>query len=291
MKSVSYFPTLRQSTVKERFDKYGGITRYILTETDTWHESLEDAIANANLDDLQKSVGGPELLPATSHKLLQYDVELSSGYRQRTVRFASDYIAERIADKFLQDEENKSLMFLRKSAKIPTLASVRGSFFEMYAHKVLQGNGKWNVCDLSTHEHDVLKMNNNKIIIFDSLDKLNLQEGIYYHPKSKTFGALDALTKVENDIVLFQMTVSLQHPLHHAELKKHIAALSLNTQYSKIKLFHVVPPDIYPNFRIQPFFNVEGNEMADKNIIKIVKSVKQWVLQIPLTLPKIANTK
>jgi len=273
--------------VNSLFDKYGGVPRYVLTETDYWHESLEDAIGAANLDDIQKSVGGPELLPATSHKLLHYDVDPSSGYRRRIVRFASDYVADRIAKMLLKDQQLKSVEFLRSSAQIPTLASVRGSLFEAYAHKVLQGQGEWKVRCLSNPEQGVttLKMNYNQLFVFDSLDKINLQEGIYYQPKARNFGAFDSLAKVGNEILLFQMTVSPNHPLHHAELQKHLTVLGLNNQNS-IKLFHVVPPDIFTNFRKQSFHNLEYKPIETKNISKVVQYVEQWVLEIPLTLQK-----
>eukprot|EP01125_Pyxidicula_operculata_P013651 TRINITY_DN4528_c0_g1_i1.p1 TRINITY_DN4528_c0_g1~~TRINITY_DN4528_c0_g1_i1.p1 ORF type:complete len:146 (+),score=25.49 TRINITY_DN4528_c0_g1_i1:115-552(+) len=101
MSIVKYIPNLDQETVKTRFAKYGGIPRYVLNETDDWDVSINDAIASSNLDDLQSCAGGPENMPDASHMILQYDANPSSGYRSLTVRFASNYVAEKVSARLL----------------------------------------------------------------------------------------------------------------------------------------------------------------------------------------------
>lgn len=280
---LSCFPNLNQNTVESRVVKYGGIPRYVLTETDDWHPELEKAISGANLDDLQKSVGGPEVLPAVSHKLLHYD---PIGYVDCAVRFASPYIADRISNKLLVEQTHKAIEFLQRSAHIPTLASVRGSLFENYAHSVLQGNGTWVIHGLTCDKKDEqLKLqNNNQTVVFESLDKLTLSKGVYYKPKSKRFGALDSLARLGTDIYLFQMTVSQDHSISHAALKEHLETLIPNNPSCKFTLIFVTPPDMFKKIGKQSYLSTKGKVVEEKDLAKAVQSVEQWVMALPLTL-------
>jgi len=161
---LSYFPNLNIDTVASRFDKYGGIPRYVLTKTDNWHESLKSAIVATGIEELQRSVGGPELLPSVSHDIFHYNVDSSSEYSCPKVSFASDYIADRITTKLFSRIENKQLDLLWDLANTDqTLASFRGHLLEAYAHKVLQGNGTWKLCALTGNKQTQLMMSNNEL--------------------------------------------------------------------------------------------------------------------------------
>jgi len=278
---LSYFPNLDRKTVASHFDKYGGIPRYVLTETDKWNESLEYAISATRMEELQKSVGGPELLPAVSHKVLHYDVDSSSEYRRCTVRFASDYIDNRITNKLLSGPDNKTLELLRDLAGMRSLASVRGSLFEQYAHKVLQGKGTWKLRALTSDKQTQLTMSNDQLVVFHSLDELIVSEGVYYQPKSKNFGALDSIARLGNDVYLFQITVSDVHLLSHAKLQQHLVTLTSNNPNCKFTLVFVTPSDISKKFGKQGYLNTEGKVIEDKDLAQSLQSVEQWVMVTP----------
>jgi len=168
---------------------------------------------------------------------------------------------------------------------MPTLASVRGSLFENYAHSVLQGNGTWVIRGLTCDKDEKLKFeNNNQTVVFESLDKLTLSEGVYYKPKSKTFGALDSLVRLGTDIYLFQMTVSQDHSIKHAALNEHLETLISNNPSCKFTLIFVTPPDMFKKIGKQSYLSTKGKVIEEKDLAKAVRSVEQWVMALPLTL-------
>jgi len=85
-----------------------------------------------------------------SHKVLQYEVD--STYRQSNVKFGSLYIADKVSEKLLEDQQSKTIASIQLMARYPEIASLRGSIFENYAHKVLGGNGKWTVKSLTDNK-------------------------------------------------------------------------------------------------------------------------------------------
>jgi len=278
--TLNFLPQLDRNTVKDRFDKYGGKPRYIFTIKDTWHTALEDAIATTDIEDLKQSAGNLEAVRSASHKILKYDVDISTEYQEHQVSYASEYIADRMSHKLLTNMESQTLDFLRISADLPLIASVRGTLFERYVHNVLQRPGKWRVRALSSQDsQEELPINNKHINVFDSLAQVeNLQEGVYYRPKKKNYGAVDAVTKVGNDISLFQVTVSLGHGINTPELVKCLD--ELGEVSGKIRLYFVVPVDVFPEFKHQSY-----NQQKDIPREKLAKAkeIEQWVLEMPLS--------
>lgn len=97
----SVCPVLKrdETTVAKRFEKYGGIPRYLFCEEDEWDESLKDAIRKGSYDYILKSGGSLELLDdETSHRLIHIKVD-SSNYRRPIIDRASNYIQQKLLDK------------------------------------------------------------------------------------------------------------------------------------------------------------------------------------------------
>jgi hypothetical protein len=278
---IDYFPDIDKNTVEKLFEKYGGIPRFVLSKSDDWNAELQLAIKSANIDELQKSIGGPELLSDTSHKVLQYGVD--SNYRESTVKFASQYIADKVSEKLLEDQISKTSASIQLMARYPEIASLRGSIFENYAHKVLGGNGKWTVKALAENKTEELELKNKKTGFFDSLEDLDISEEIYYRPNNKNFGALDSFIRKGNVIYFFQMTVSTNHPVSNAAIENAIKKIDSKTGRMNYKLIFITPPDVFSNFRHQHYLNKENKIIQPNNLEKIIRDVGQWVLELKLT--------
>jgi len=250
---VKYFPNLNEETVMDRFTTYGGIPRYVLTKTDKWRPELNRAISKTKLEDLQNSLGGPEALDSVSHKVLQYKVVPQSGYRDITVHFASNVIAQEVTQKLVNIEAKKVVQFLQLTAGMPSIAAVRGVLFEQYAHKMLQNKGKWKFRSLATTNKlpEFVLNNNLELIVFDSLENLKVIDRVYYKPKSKKFTAVDSFVKIGEHIYFFQMTVSLTHATKSAFLDQHIEDLTRNSNVKNLQfhLVFVIPPEIFESFK------------------------------------------
>lgn len=140
---LPYFPKYPPMKVEDRFSRFGGILRYILSNTIKWDFELERAIAASSISDIEQSAGGPDALPSVSHKLMQYEVD--ADYECSRVRFASDYVATRVVEHLFKWKKEDVLRFLQFSKDESTLAILRGVFFERYVHTVLCGGGKFRV--------------------------------------------------------------------------------------------------------------------------------------------------
>jgi len=134
------------------------------------------------------------------------------------------------------------LKYLRTSAGIPEVATVRGAMFQKFANKVLGGCGNWKVRNLQTQTVKSLQVNNTQTFVINRLmDFTSFQEGIYYVPKAQNFSGIDSLTKIGDDLVMFQITVALQHPIKHAALQKHLASLGIDKSQNKSKNLFCCP--------------------------------------------------
>jgi len=133
----------------------------------------------------------------------------------------------------------------------------------------------------------VVLENNLKLTIFDSLDNLDMIEGVYYQPKDKNFGAIDSFVRKGNDIYFFQVTVSETHEIKNSLLKNHIEVLKKITEEGKqlqFNLVFVVPPDIFRAFKKQPYHSVDNKVIKSEDLKLPVKAVEQYVLEVPLAV-------
>jgi hypothetical protein len=124
-----------EARIRKRYDKFGGIWHYIFDETDESDTKLKDAIGTSVVSHLKQTVGAPDTMPSVSHTLFQYDVP--PNYKRGGVRFASDYIAERVIHHIFDTEFHALVDFLRATEETPSVAEVRGRIFEHLAHGIL----------------------------------------------------------------------------------------------------------------------------------------------------------
>lgn len=147
-KILHHFPDYRKEIVQERYNKFGGILRYIFSDDTQWDEALDDAISSSNVSDIRRTVAGPDMLPSVSHKIFHY--EITPAYRKSRILFASDYIADRVTKCLFENEKEEIVRFLIESTNESTLGTIRGKIFQKFAHSALCAGGKFRVRYLAT---------------------------------------------------------------------------------------------------------------------------------------------
>ena len=76
---------------------------------------------------------------------------------------------------------------------------------------------------------------------------------------------------------LFQITISLHHPVKQEPLRKILEKLPTK---ETISLYFVVPEEIFETFPFQNYYNEQGKVL--QSIPKTIKKLEQWVLGVPL---------
>ncbi|RIB25147.1 hypothetical protein C2G38_2138897 [Gigaspora rosea] len=103
-------------------------------------------------------------------------------------------------------------------------------------------------------------------------------------PSKSNFGAADLFVS-PNDI--FQITVSHRHPIKQTELVNIVKNLPgyIKDSNAKIRLYFVVPDDIYENYKTQ---DIVTRDVDTKSLRKvktqnsILKNVEQWVIKVDI---------
>jgi hypothetical protein len=114
----------------------------------------------------------------------------------------------------------------------------------------------------------------------------------------KNFGAVDLILMQDK---LFQITVSNKHPIKHNEIVKVIQNMPAFKRGNKIRLFFVVPDEVYDGFTYQNYVTARDDKDKDKDIddkdpddlmfrqVKkmspVLKLVEQWALKVDLSDP------
>ena len=111
----------------------------------------------------------------------------------------------------------------------------------------------------------------------------------------KNFGAVDLILMQDK---IFQITVSNKHPIKQNEIVKVIQNMPAFKRGDKIRLFFVVPDDVYDGFTYQNYVTERKDKDKDindkdpddlmfrsvKQESPVLKFVEQWVLKVDLSI-------
>jgi hypothetical protein len=103
----------------------------------------------------------------------------------------------------------------------------------------------------------------------------------YLRPRSPNNPAVDAIIPYEK--MAFQMAVRLEHPVKSKPLMSLVEAMLGKTPAAtdRVKLYFVVPPDMFPHFKWQPYLGTKKQVL--KRIPAVLERVDQYVLEIPFS--------
>src|SRR5262249_49881867 len=113
-------------------------------------------------------------------------------------------------------------------------------------------------------------------------------DGHLFIPTVPNFPCLDLFLAPDG---LFQVTVSSNHPVKQAPLKdiaESILGNNWNATNKELRLYFVVPSDIYDNFMAQNYLTTAG--AVSQNIFAAVQRVKQYALKFDLDAALAGNS-
>ena len=286
--------------VMERFDRWGGIPRYVLEKTALDHQlRLREAIIDADLSALACSVGEV----SNNHQSLRIlHIMTTSDFDKAHIEFASKYVADEVFNTQLARSQLQVELFISATKATPELASVRGVIFERFAHvfitsskrrafraRRLGGSGGRSEVEITWPE-----MASKEFATAESLAALLAEAGgrrggpgpeLYLKPSQSNFPAVDAIVPGRG---MLQMTVSVRHGMRAGAAFQSFWDRVLKTgenvdeddggakkarfalASSITAIYFVVPEDIYHEF---------GHQQVQKSTY--LASLQQNVICVP----------
>ena len=286
----SCFPHLNDLglRVESLFFKFGGVPRYVLQQALVTgiETELDMAIDSGDLKSLQASVGQLAEKEGESHKLLHFDVD-PSNYHVKTVKFASSYVSERVASRLLEEHRQDVIAFISSAA--PSAQGFNGILFEGIIHSMLRKGGIFKINNLEDDFSNPLDVefkieHNNEMVVRSERELSSIPLNTYCRPLSKSFAAIDSLFRPTNeDVYLFQSTVSRDHPIKRKRLQGIIDQIQspstsspLSSVPSKFRLCFVVPMTLFHTYQRQKYLDVDGT-VAENQYVPLVH---QYVIGI-----------
>ncbi|CAB4435540.1 unnamed protein product [Rhizophagus irregularis] len=311
------FPSVPEDLMLRLYDKAGGVPRYVIEMPRTLikqNNDDEDAIINQSLKRIDESIlfirDFNEFLQCFSNNSTY--VKISSciihrwpdstyNYDYHSLHWASSYIYDTIMSKLEQYRWDKLLNRIRNDHEP---SNARGILFETYVLNIFKRNKNFEIkCLEKTENHDEEQLQISGfeeytyIRTAEDLSKYN-EGNIAIRPTVKNFGAVDLIIMQDK---LFQITVSNKHPIKHNEIVKVIQNMPAFKRGNKIRLFFVVPDEVYDGFTYQNYVTARDDKDKDKDIddkdpddlmfrqvkkmSSVLKLVEQWALKVDLSDP------
>jgi len=282
--------TMSLDDVRDRFTKWGGIARYAFKKFFGESRLLEEAITACRVDVLGKNFGLESFADRehNSHKIFQLKADPNAGYEYAGLDYVSDWVRDRVITNACQQEISDMKKFVRSTAGIGPLGSLRGSTFEGLTHILLRKGGNFVIRALDSVVLENISLPCLEQKSFTEWDQVqNCIENRYFRPVSNCLEAVDSL---ERPNILFQMTVAGTHPIHAFGLIESIKKLGC---IGDVCLYFPLPVDRFNDFGKQKYRWPRATENEDESARKSRKAaqakgnkflgrVKQFALLIEL---------
>jgi hypothetical protein len=233
----------------------GRIPRYVLEDPfksrsfsracEALEKVTKAALCRMPRNDIALAIGADDIDDGkASYRVLQIEVDLKE-FKSIRLGWASPFVEEQFFSRMMQVDLELLWMTYEE-----TLGSMKGIFFETWAHRILvercpnpmpmlrlkNGNSTQNVIGKRT------------LLLEQTYEQMtNMDKTMYGVPASRTFPAIDAVCLP----YFFQMTIQ---PAHSIKLKPFAAFVydmikqGKMMQDEKIKLVFVVPPDVFDQY-------------------------------------------
>jgi hypothetical protein len=124
--------------VENRFNVIGGIPRYVLEKNEDLEELIRTAIEEMSLHRfIPIALGEGTLDDQIGHRIVHFYVEPSPCYTRRSMIIASEYVKNKVLEKYIGSREEELKLFLAICKKMTFMKSVYGNLFEAYTHEKL----------------------------------------------------------------------------------------------------------------------------------------------------------
>lgn len=219
----------------------------------------------SKLEEALSALGKRGIKDGVSDVIVHFEVE------ENYLGFHYCAASERISQEILKDFERQGQEALRNfilaAEDLPGFASVRGKFFEAFAHKILPRGSNPRIRSLDDGSTQELNIPQLPVERFQKI--ADIKTGCYNVPLSKNFAAVDAVIP---KVALLQMTVSNNHRVS-------VKGLNQLSKFETHDLIFVVPSDRFDSFQRQTYQTAKGQPFIG-NLPEFVASVKQWVLKL-----------
>ncbi len=183
-------------------------------------------------------------------------------------------------------------LFLLNADVHPSIAALRGTLFEHYAHRMLCNGGQFQTRKLDDNTIAVLVLPRLPLELVKTEADINACTDFiivsvtntvcYMQPRSRNYPTVDSFIPSLN--TAFQMTVSDRHPIKYHYLKSLCKALGIsNKKRKETKFYFVVPPDRYDGFAAQTIVTLVDTPLAT------TPNLAQYVLKLDITNPHQVN--
>lgn len=126
---VKVSPFVPETKVDELFNRWGGIARFVLQYAldDFQQRELASAIATKKLLEVVESHDDANVPATVSSKLIH--LVATEDFGLDCYRFASEYVADKVFERLLDQKRNDLITFIATSNEIQDLGSLRGALF------------------------------------------------------------------------------------------------------------------------------------------------------------------
>jgi hypothetical protein len=263
------YPEMELSGVKGRWDIWGGVPRYVLDKVlEEDQQEIHQAIDRSSIDIVRQALGGSSSHHEISDLLLHLRVE--ADFMSIRMDWASDWVAERFAQRAWQQEKDRLIEFLSVSHGLPELGTLRGRLWEGVCHDRLAAGGVYRVKRLGeglegvSIEQVVLEPCTSRLVFDDLREVEGARDQVYCKPRAANFAAIDSMRQPGS---LFQITVAKKHGVNGDGLERATACMRAPRQ--DIHLYFVVTPPLFESFKQQPLLG--SRRAAD---------IKQYALEV-----------
>ncbi|KAF0707041.1 Aste57867_6672 [Aphanomyces stellatus] len=286
--------------VKERFDEFGGIARYVFSKQVHSHTSdAKEAHSKVKGLDIFNVVSRREEVNEKMypHRLLHMFPKHSGSraYSGFYVTFGSDTIAEKVYDKLMNDCMENLTEFMVTNAGDTNSSGFRGKLFEIFCHRLWSSSGGHMLIGKSLHsdsqssqgtEYSIAIPDQVEVRSFSKLSEIQFAKNLpgaeakalYFRPKQKNFACIDAIYWNGQMCYLLQMTISNDHGIAHESLVKiHDWATELGINYEFV---FVVPKGQVQDYNVQNFLTTTRH--VHKKPSKMAQGLLQYAVGVEM---------
>jgi hypothetical protein len=294
-----------ESGVQERYEKWGGIPRYVLAKLGKdSQELLNSAASRVNINELFNKLGTRELESDTgaSHRLMHLKPagEAADGtfahpgdadsYLIACSELGSPYIKRAVFEALSDQELQRLDALLTHVPASPAAARLFGDLFEQAALQALLAGGEFDCCELSDGGKDdkLVLLPSSKVFFASaaalaatvrSLSTAELDATVFV-PSTANYTAVDAVLGRGRALVNFTINTKHDFKLQHGERNDEGAAPVADALASAdITIYWALPRTRYEQVRRrrQPFPVIKP-----RGGVKAPRRVRQYAMCVPL---------
>ena len=265
------YPNVSDERLLKRYRICGGVALYVFGSFSV-ENVVEEALADYDAVKEVCNIRKPTKILPTTHTLLHTIVTNDGQYKLRHVDIASKYLGEQLWTR----HSPQMLTNLQEMFGYSPTTEISRHLFEIYGHLVFSVGGRTLNCRcletgaVTKLTLDTLGSKQRMTFGKDTLPTAENLSGHYYEPTDDdSFPAIDSLSAQG----MFEFTVAAEHPIREAQILQKLCKL-----YKEPKLFFVVPPHRFKDFKKQSFKAETGLNDAIQ-----ISELKQYVLELAVT--------